>query len=62
LTGLQNVEVLWSTSESALMLQKLQMNVGFKLLIYPPPNNDSNVKLAKEMVRTYVVFSCSLIV
>jgi len=62
LTGLQNVEVLWSTSESALMLQKLQMNVGFKLLIYPPLNNDSNVELAKEMVRTYVVFSCSLIV
>jgi hypothetical protein len=53
LTVLQNVEVLWSsTSESALMLQKLQMNVRFKLLIYPPPNNDSNVKLSKEMVRT----------
>jgi Leucine-rich repeat (LRR) protein len=59
LTVLQNVEVLWSTSESALMLQRLQMNVGFKLLIYPPPNNDSNVKLAKKMVRT--LFSCSLI-
>jgi hypothetical protein len=59
LTVLQNVEVLWSTSESALMLQKLQMNVGFKLLIYPPPNNDSNVKLSKEMVRT--LFSCKLI-
>ncbi|XP_062169523.1 uncharacterized protein LOC133875411 [Alnus glutinosa] len=51
LTVLQNVEVLWSTSESALMLQKLQMNVGFKLLIYPP-NNDSNVRFAKEMETT----------
>ncbi|XP_062165110.1 putative disease resistance RPP13-like protein 3 [Alnus glutinosa] len=50
LAVLQNVQVLWSTSESALMLQKLQMNVGFQLLIYPPPYNDSNIKLSKEMV------------
>jgi hypothetical protein len=58
-TVLQNVQVLWSTSKFALMLQKLQMNVGFQLLIYPPPNNDSNVKLAEKMVRA--LFSCSLI-
>jgi hypothetical protein len=36
LLSLQDVEVLWSNQELANKFEKLQMQVGFKLLIDPP--------------------------
>jgi hypothetical protein len=44
LTALRDVEVLWSSSVSAKMLQELQVTFGFNLLIYPPMIDDLHEK------------------
>ncbi|XP_059460858.1 putative disease resistance RPP13-like protein 3 isoform X2 [Corylus avellana] len=46
LTALRDVQVLWSNSVSAKMLQELQVTFGFNLLIYPPMIDDLHEKTA----------------
>jgi len=46
LTAVRDVEVLWSSSESAKMLQELQVKFGFNLLIYPPLTADHHEQTA----------------
>jgi hypothetical protein len=46
LTALRDVQVLWSNSVSAKMLQELQAKFGSNLLIYPPMINDLHEKTA----------------
>ncbi|XP_062164493.1 putative late blight resistance protein homolog R1A-10 [Alnus glutinosa] len=46
LTAVREVEVLWSSSESAKMLQELQVKFGFNLLICPPLTADLHEQTA----------------
>ncbi|XP_062165113.1 putative late blight resistance protein homolog R1B-14 [Alnus glutinosa] len=46
LTAVRDAEVLWSSSESAKMLQELQVKFGFNLLIYPPLTADLHEQTA----------------